>query len=1470
MDAKYLAEVEKLVKADTANAQALATLKSQYEASVKELKDKDLATDQAIADLDAKYLAELKALEDSITAANNQIIANKAALEIQISDLKAQTTQKINALQALIDALESTDNAQNEEIEILKQQVEALLTETYYTVTFNTNGGGVINSQYVAEGRKIEKPEDPVKPGYYFDGWFCGDEKWAFSGYVVTENITLTANWIPNVYRLTLNVNGGVCSDEYVDVTFDASYTLPEPTRVGYTFAGWWNGGDQYPNGHWVTPNAIELTAQWTANTDTDYVVKHYRQNITDDGYTLVAFNELEGTSDASITPVVNTYTGFTSPATQTTTIKPDGTTIVEYRYTRNSYTITYVVNGGEEIATESLKYQANISLGTTTRTNYTFGGWFADKSLATEYTTTTMPATNQTVYAWWSEENKPTDFTYSGASAITVSAYNGTSTTMWIPAYIGGVPITTIPASAFKDQATLLKVVVPDTVTEIGDGAFKGCNEINDITLPFVGKTANATYTDAVFGYIFGQKETRYSTTEGLNKVDYNFYDYCPINNVDGVWQYTNYTYYYSPWKEYQPVVYHYYIPETIQNVTITVQTEIPIAAFNNCDFIENITLPTKVISIGAFAFADCISLFEVQLPSEVASIGDYAFNACTQLNEVKFTENSKLKTIGAYAFADCISLFEMQLPSEVASIGDYAFNACAQLEEVKFTENSKLKTIGNYAFSGCISVAKVGSQEEGEMLLPENLVTIGEYAFQNLLLIGKIVVPESVTSIGEGAFKGCDDLKDITLPFVGGSIDATKYKSVLGYIFGNKVVTSTTGGGKQDYFVNKIFASSSTGIWQYSCSGSAWGNGYYDQNSYYYYIPTTIRNVTITVQTEIPIAAFNNCDFIESITLPTTVTSIGEYAFQNCSALKRLSSKVDGEFILPIGINVIGTNTFTNCEELVKVVIPANVTNIGANAFQVCSQLTDVDFADGSQLKSVGAYAFEDCISLSEVQLPNSVTSIGNYAFSGCISIAKFNSQVEGELIVPENTVTIGEYAFQNLGLITKVVVPDAVTSIGLGAFKGCNEIKDITLPFVGKSVDATYNDAVFGYIFDFYITTAGTLVHGADYNYVNEVYGYRPSGTIWQFSNHGVFHSSGYYDYNKASWHYYIPTTIRNVTITVQTEMPTAAFNNCDFIESITLPATVTSIGDYAFQNCSANILQTYIPTLSYWNGTDIASTFIGEGSENSPYQINTAADLAYLSNSVNTGENYQGKYFILNVNINLNSKSWTPIGTKTYPFAGIFNGNGKVVSNLSINADTAYAGLFGYVSGTIKNLGIESGAIKPKSTAASTYAGGIAGYVVGRIENCYSNANITISTANIVYSGGLVGYVDSGAIVKNCYASGNISLTTTTGFAYAGGFVGSNKGTIEKSLAFGNVTAKGQNDTYSRNGGFVAANSGILSNCYRSDEQVLTKYTVTGTVYCDDGIVATKSEMLAFAKDNWDSSVWEFEAEYPVFE
>ena len=307
-----------------------------------------------------------------------------------------------------------------------------------------------------------------------------------------------------------------------------------------------------------------------------------------------------------------------------------------------------------------------------------------------------------------------------------------------------------------------------------------------------------------------------------------------------------------------------------------------------------------------------------------------------------------------------------------------------CNAATEIELGTN--VTSIGEYAFYGCKQIGKLNSDVTGELIVPDGVTSIGDYAFANMELITKVIVPDTVTEIGEGAFRGLNALEEITLPFVGETADASWEEGVFGHAFGYTKSYTNLG-------------SISNTIKQYDDN-----YGY----SYYYYIPQSIRKVTITNTKRIPSYAFKNCNFIEEITIPETITSIGSEAFYECAGLKRLNSETDGLFC-----------------------IPAGVTEIKDYMFYMCNAAT-------------------------EIELGANVTSVGKYAFYSCKQIGKFNSDVTGELIVPDGVTNIGDYAFANTELITKVVVSDTVTKIGKTAFQGCTNLGNIYCEAVEKPKD------------------------------------------------------------------------------------------------------------------------------------------------------------------------------------------------------------------------------------------------------------------------------------------------------------------------------------------------------------------------------------------------------------------------------
>ncbi len=287
----------------------------------------------------------------------------------------------------------------------------------------------------------------------------------------------------------------------------------------------------------------------------------------------------------------------------------------------------------------------------------------------------------------------------------------------------------------------------------------------------------------------------------------------------------------------------------------------------------------------------------------------------------------------------------------------------------------------------------------------IPNSVTSIGGYAFSGCSGLTSITIPNSVTSIGNWAFKNCDGLTSVT---IGNSATANCFP----YAFWDcKNLTEIN--------VNPENANYS------SINGVV-----YDKNaSTLILCPNKKASITIPNSvTSIGNYAFMNCSELSSITIPNSVETIGDYAFKSCSRLSSIT--------IPDSVTSIGRSSFEYCVGFTSITIPNSVTSIGDYAFSGCSGLTSITIPHS--VTSIRRSAFEYCDGLTSITIPNSVTSIGNSAFRGCSGLTS--------ITIPNSVTSIGGYAFNNCSSLTTVTIPNSVKAIEISAFEGCPKLETI----------------------------------------------------------------------------------------------------------------------------------------------------------------------------------------------------------------------------------------------------------------------------------------------------------------------------------------------------------------------------------------------------------------------------------------
>ena len=591
------------------------------------------------------------------------------------------------------------------------------------------------------------------------------------------------------------------------------------------------------------------------------------------------------------------------------------------------------------------------------------------------------------------------TDFDYNLNEPITLE----------IPREIDGTPVTAIgPYALSIGYEDLVGIIIPDSVTYIGDYAFQENMSLTSVTIPDSVTSMGEWVFDGCYSL------TSVTLSNNITSIEEATFQACDkltsVNIPNGITSIADYVF--NRCHSLDEVN----IPSNV--------TSIGEHALAECGFTD-ITIPDSVTSIGASAFAGS-NLTSIAIPSSVISIGERAFSE-TGLTYVTIPES--VTDIGTYVFADCVSLTGAKFPSNMTAIAGGMFSGCTALTDIP--NSDYITSIDNYAFSKCTGLA--------DLTIPENITEIGSYAFSGCDLTS-LTIPASVTEIGDKAFSENDKLTSAGP--VGGGYD---------YEFGwTDTIPSRAFAACDNSLYSVVIPGSITYVGRNAFSGckrlkSAGPiGGDYD--------------IQFGWTTEIPDHAFEDFTILTNVDFPISITSIGSYAFKGCG-LTVVS--------IPANVTSIGNSAFKECNLLTSVIFPSTskLTFIGDHAFAKSGLIT---MHLPKSVTGIKESAFEGCTELLTANIPNGVDYIDYKLFYNCSRLISVTipASVDGfayDAFVGTKLSDAGpigsgcdyqygwsEYipggAFAGCGSMTSVKIPNSITAIHGEAFFDCDGLTDV----------------------------------------------------------------------------------------------------------------------------------------------------------------------------------------------------------------------------------------------------------------------------------------------------------------------------------------------------------------------------------------------------------------------------------------
>ncbi len=648
---------------------------------------------------------------------------------------------------------------------------------------------------------------------------------------------------------------------------------------------------------------------------------------------------------------------------------------------------------------------------------------------------------------------------------------------------------VTTIGDAAFQDWTNLVSVTIGESVESIGANAFKGCTKLESIEIPnsvlSIGERAfescsalsNVTIgngVETIGQYAFNSCSALTNITIGNSVKTIGNWAFNGCNNLGTVNVNTLLTVFNvergnasnNPFSMVsklclngEEITTELVIPEgvaeinngffynfykTIETVTISDSVKtIGQYAFQGWPALTTVTLGNSVDSIASGAFQNCSKLESITLGDSIAFVGTNAFSGCNSLQQVHVTnldkwyavqfgdESANPLTLAKHLYYNGNEVTSVVIPEGITEINQSFFKGYENIKSIVLP-NSVVK-IGDYAFSGLSNLESV--------TLSSSLETIGTSAFQNCTALTAIEIPNLVKSIGHTAFNGCTNLAYVTL---GDSV-----KSIGDWAFDNCTSLQTVNVNKLETIFNiqyngarnPFVVASKLHLNGEEVTDLVIPEGVTEiKKGFLYNFGNNVTSVTIPNSVKIGDYAFQNWPKLESVSLERT----GKYAFEGCSALTSIT--------LGASVDTIATGAFRYCKGLESVVIPNTVVTIEKAAFEGCTKLSSVTFGDA--IASVGSYAFNGCDSLKRVDVTNLDTWYAiNFENQSAnpLTIAHhlyFNGEEVTGLNIPEGITEINEGFFKGYENIKSIVLPNSVVKIGDRAFKGLANLESVTL--------------------------------------------------------------------------------------------------------------------------------------------------------------------------------------------------------------------------------------------------------------------------------------------------------------------------------------------------------------------------------------------------------------------------------------